>query len=118
MLDKIIIKGLKLDAIIGIYPHEQTQKQPILIDIDLYTDISLAAKTTRISDTVDYDLVVQRVENIVNNGQFKLIESLAVYLAELILQEFPVVKVKCTVFKPQAIDRVETVGISVVRDKP
>lgn len=118
MLDKIIIKGLRLDAIIGIYPHEQTQKQPILIDIDLYTDISLAAKTTQITDTVDYDWVVRRVEDVVNHGEFKLIESLVVHLAELILQEFPVTKVQCTVFKPQAINRVETVGISVVREKP
>lgn len=116
-LDRIFIKKIALEAIIGVYDHERVAKQPLMIDLELFTDIKLPAKTGLISDTVDYDLVVDRVAALVQKSHYKLLESLIEAIADVILQEFKVQKVQCTVYKPQAIDQAETVGITIMREQ-
>ncbi|MBA2655201.1 MAG: dihydroneopterin aldolase [Gammaproteobacteria bacterium] len=115
MLDKIFIKGLLLEAIIGVYPHEKTVKQPISIDIEMEVDVTLAVKTDLIKDTVDYDLVMDRVTEIVEKSHYDLLESLIEKIATTILSEFKVSKVRCTLCKPRAITNAQSVGISIER---
>ncbi len=115
MSDHVFIKGLALEAVIGVYDHERKIKQPLSLDIKLYFDISHAAKTDSIHDAVDYDLVADFIKNYVANSQFYLLESLVDNIARQILVRFNVVKVKCALYKPKALDDVETVGISITR---
>ena len=32
-MDKILIRGLSIDAIVGIYPYEREHEQPLLLDL-------------------------------------------------------------------------------------
>ena len=45
MTDVILIEGLHAEAVIGVFDWERKIKQRLVIDLELYTDISKAAST-------------------------------------------------------------------------
>lgn len=114
-VDKIFIKGLALEATIGIYEHERGVKQPIKVDLDIFFDNRLPAKSGLIKDTIDYDLVAQEIGSIVATTKFELLESLAESIANTLVTKFKISKLACTVYKPQALNNAETVGITISR---
>ena len=54
MPDKILIHGLRVETVIGVYDWERTIRQPLVIDLELATDASGAAATDQISHALDY----------------------------------------------------------------
>lgn len=106
-----------LEAIIGIYPHERVAKQPLLIDLDLFIDINLAASSGLLKHSVDYDLVIKCLSEFVDQSDFELLETFAEHLAEMILAKFPITRIICTVCKPKAVNNARSVGISIERKK-
>jgi dihydroneopterin aldolase len=114
-MDKIFIKGLALEAKIGIYEHEKGVTQPITIDLDIFFDSTKAAASGLIEDTIDYDVVAQTIANIVTQTRFELLESLAEAVTTKLLSDFKMNQLVCTIFKPQALNNAETAGISIVR---
>jgi dihydroneopterin aldolase len=116
-MDKIFIKGLALEATIGVYEHEKGVKQPLKVDLEMFVDSSLSANSDLIKDTVDYDLVAQRVAQLVAQSHCELLESLAQYVVQSLLDEFAIARLIFTVYKPQAINNAETVGITIERVK-
>lgn len=114
-LSCIFIEGLRVDAIIGIYPEERLVKQPLVVDLELYVDFSAAANSTLLEDTVDYDSVVARVIKLIIEGEYKLIESLAVAIADTLLTEFNVKKVSCRLSKPNAVPSADSVGVKLIK---
>src|ERR1700674_3112690 len=89
-MDRIFIRALKTEAIIGIYDWERQVKQTVLLDINFNTDIRKAALTDSVQDTLNYKAVAKRVLRFVEASQFHLVETLAEHIAMLILEEFSV----------------------------
>lgn len=116
-MDKIFIKGLALEAVIGIYEHEKGIKQPLKVDLEFHVDTTIAAESDLIHDTVDYDLVAQYVAEIVSASTSELLEALAEQVATSLLKRFKTTQVVCTLYKPQALNNAETVGITIKRPK-
>ena len=58
MSDRISIIGLMLHAFHGVMPHEGKVGQTFSIDIVLDLDLSDAARSDKVTDTVSYDRVV------------------------------------------------------------
>ena len=114
-MDKVFIKGLEVEGIIGIFQWEREVKQIISIDIEMDFDNKRAAISDEINDALNYKLVGKRITSFVENSQFKLVESLAEKVAKIILKEFPVSRVKVTLSKPGALRGSESFGISIVR---
>lgn len=112
---KIFIDDIQVEAIIGILPHERAQKQPLIISLELLTDISKAATTENLDDTCDYYAITQRIIEYVVNSEFKLLEALAENLAQLILQEFKVRWLQLKICKPKALSMARNVGIIIER---
>jgi dihydroneopterin aldolase len=117
MTDCLFLRGLRLEAMVGVYGHEKESKRPLILDLELYIDASIAAKSDSILDTVDYDLVASFIFEQVSQSKFNLIESLATAITQAILEKFNLTRVKCTLYKPQAVSHVETVGIIIERAK-
>lgn len=100
----ISIKKLRVDTIIGIYPHELKQKQPLIFDVDMQCSIDKVAETDRITDALDYAAVAQRIETMVESNDKKLLEGLIKNIAEALIEEFRLIEhLSITVRKPQAI---------------
>jgi dihydroneopterin aldolase len=116
-MDLILIRQLKVDAIIGIHDYEKQQKQPVLLDLDLHVDCQPAAQSDDIKDALDYFAVCERLTHFVTSTRYELIEALAEAITEVVLNEFACEKVDLTLYKPNAIPNTETVGIRISRWK-
>lgn len=113
--DLILVRELRIDAIIGIEPHERTSRQPVVIALDLACDAAAAAATEDIGSALDYDRLTQRVRAFVAASEYQLIETLAERIAALIIQEFGVSWLRLEVMKPQALPGSTNVGVRIER---
>ena len=114
-MDKVFIKNLEVEAVIGIFQWEREVKQLISIDIEMEFDNKSAAKSDDIKDALNYKLVGKRVTAFIKKSKYQLVETLAEKISQVILTEFPISKVKITVSKPGAMRGSDSVGVSMVR---
>ena len=116
-MDKIFIRGLKTETIIGIFDWERQVKQTVVIDIEISTDIRKAALSDSIADALNYKRVAKRVLSFVEASNFHLVEALAEHIAMLILDEFGVAWVSLVLSKPGAVRGSRDVGVVLERDR-
>jgi len=83
--DFIFLEGLETRCIIGIYGWERKVRQKILVDLVLPTDIRRASRRDRIEDTLNYKSLAKLILAEVPKTRFKLVESLAEFIAGLCL---------------------------------
>jgi dihydroneopterin aldolase len=103
MSDRIFITGLMLHAYHGVMPHEASVGQTFSIDIVMEIDLSAAARSDTVTDTVSYDKVVTCASAAFLRQRFRLIEAAGGSVADAVLAEFPRVrKVTVTIHKPHA----------------
>lgn len=114
-MDKIFLSGLKVETIVGIWEWERKIPQTVVIDLEMAADVRRAAATDSIGDTLNYKLVAKRVSELVVEGQFQLVETMAERIAETLIGEFSVPWVKVCVNKPGAIRGARDVGIIIER---
>ena len=115
--DRIFLRGLQVECIIGFIEWERRIKQTVVLDIELPTDCARAAESDDVEQTVDYKRVAKRVIGFVEASDFKLVETLAHRAAMLILEEFNVDWVRLSVNKPGAIRHSKDVGVAVLRTR-
>ncbi|WP_298220077.1 dihydroneopterin aldolase [Halothiobacillus sp.] len=117
--DWIVIDQLEFDAIIGIYPHEREQVQPLRMDIRLgVAPIHAVAKRDDISTTVDYQRVCETVMALVQAGAFNLVETLAQRCVDALFAAFPIQAIQLSVSKPLALPYTRGVGVEIFRRRP
>jgi dihydroneopterin aldolase len=115
--DRIFLRGLEIDCIIGFIEWERRIKQTVVVDLELPVDCRRAALTDEVADTVDYKKVSKRIIAFVEASEFKLVETLAHRVAMLIIEEFGVEWVRLSVNKPGAIRGSRDVGITLERTR-
>lgn len=114
-LDKIFIRDLLLRCIVGIYPDERENKQDVIINIELSCDLSKAAVSDQIEDTINYKSLKKEIIDLVENSAFLLIERMAGEIASLCLAHSGVLQVRVTVDKPGALRFARSVAVEIVR---
>lgn len=114
-LDQVFIEGLKVDALIGVYDWEREILQPLVFDIKMATDIRQAAQTDDLQYTLDYFAISAAVTALVEQSSFRLIESLAEAVAQLIQTQFSVSWVSVKVSKPGAVPNALNVAVQIER---
>ena len=114
-MDKVLIKNLQVETIIGIFNWEREVRQVVSIDLEMEFDNKVAAKSDDIEDALDYKQIGKRVSSYVERSKFKLVERLAEQIAKLVLKEFPFSSLTISVTKPGALRGSESVGISITR---
>ncbi|HEX7061072.1 MAG TPA: dihydroneopterin aldolase [Woeseiaceae bacterium] len=113
--DFVFLRGLEVEAVIGIWEWERRIRQKVRIDLEMGVDIPRAAAGDRIEDTLNYKSVAKRVQEFVGASSFQLVETLAERIAELVLTEFAVPWIRITVNKPGAIRGARDVGVCIRR---
>src|SRR5512143_2345500 len=86
--DRIFLRGLQVECIIGFIEWERRIKQTIVLDIELPTDCARAAENDDVTQTVDYKRVAKRLIAFIEASEFKLVETLAHRAAMIVLEEF------------------------------
>lgn len=119
-MDKIIIKELEFHSHCGTTPAEREIGQRLRATIELYGSISKAAKSDRLESAVDYTRLCDHLLKIGRNSRVCLLETLAVNMAQEILDHFPINEVKILLEKP--IPPMEAIrgsfSVEIVRKSP
>ena len=115
--DKIFLRGLEVECIIGFIDWERRVKQRIQIDLELPVDCTRAAQSDDVVDTLDYKSVAKRVIAFVEASEFMLVETMAHRMAMLILEEFGIEWVRIWINKPGAIRGSRDVGVAIERNR-
>ena len=116
-MDKIYIRELSLETVIGIYGWEREIKQQVIIDIELECDLRTAGKTDQIEDTVNYKTLRDRIKEHVESSSYGLIEKLAETISELCLSCQGVTGTRVTIDKPGALTLCKSVAVEIYRTK-
>ena len=122
--DVVFVKGLTVEAIIGVYAWERAITQPLLIDIALETDISKTAVSDDVKDALNYKAVCDDVSEWCQAIKAQLLEHLAGQIADKLLAKYNCHKITLSVAKPTAIKEADAVGVQITRyakastDKP
>lgn len=117
MGDRIFVRDLRTETIIGIFDWERKVRQTISFDLEFPGDIRRAAASDRIEDTLNYKSVAKRVLAFVEASEYHLVETLAEQVARLILREFSVEWVKVVLNKPGAVRGSRDVGVEIERSR-
>ena len=116
-MDKVTIKDLRARGIIGINDWERENKQEILINIEIFTDLQRAGDSDDISDSVNYRTVSKMVLNHAETAGRLTVEALAADIAGICLAQPGVDKVLVRVEKPGAVRFSKSVGVEIERTR-
>jgi 7,8-dihydroneopterin aldolase/epimerase/oxygenase len=117
MNDRIFLRDLRIETVIGIYDWERGIRQTVSFDFEFPADIRQAAATDDIAHTLDYKSVAKAVIAFVEASQYGLVETLAEQVARLILERFGLPWVKIVLNKPGAVRGSRDVGVMIDRSR-
>ena len=69
---RVFVRGLEVQAEIGVYPHELGAPQPLIVDIELEVD---AAGWRHLDETVNYETLARHAVTIARGGHIGLVDS-------------------------------------------
>jgi FolB domain-containing protein len=114
-MDQIDILGLRLRCIIGFNPEERREKQDVIIDMTLFTDIRKGGETDNPDDILNYKTVNKAVIKHVEASSYNTLEALATSIARIACVEYGVPRFRVTVHKPGALRFTDDVMVTIER---
>ena len=111
VITKVFVRGLKVDAHIGVYRHEMGRTQPLVVDVELDVAVS---DWSRLSETVNYEIIAKKARRVAAEGHRGLVETFAHHLAEACFEEPRVTRARIRVEKPTALaPEAEAAGVEI-----
>ncbi|MGM3306468.1 dihydroneopterin aldolase [Anabaena sp. WFMT] len=86
-MDCIQLTGIRCYGYTGFLAEEQVLGQWFEVDVKLWLDITKAAQSDAIEDTIDYRRTISLIQNLVKTSKFALLEKLAGAIANSILED-------------------------------
>lgn len=114
----VFVRGLAVQARLGVHAHEKARPQRVTIGIELSVRDPQAPSSEgpdSLPRVVDYGGIVRMARGIATAGHVLLAETLAERIALAALRDPRVEAARVTVEKPEVYDDVETVGVVVER---
>lgn len=114
----VFVRGLVVEARLGVHPHEKAAPQRVILGIELAVEDDAAPDGVGRDDlrrVVDYERTVEAARAAAAAGHTLLVETLAERIAESVLADSRVQRVRVTVEKPDAFADVATVGVMIER---
>lgn len=109
---KIFVRGLELQASIGVHPHEHEAAQLIIIDVELDMADIEPPTDDKLGETLDYALVADTVAEFALEAHVSLVETLAARIARWALDVDPRVQgCTVTIAKPHALINADAAGV-------
>lgn len=116
--ERIELRGLRVLARCGAGGAERAVPQPLEIDLDLEADLTAAATSDELADTVDYGQVCDVVTSAVAAGAVALLEHLAEAIARAVLDadgRLEVVEVIVRKLRPPVPHDLTSAAVRLVR---
>lgn len=117
IMDTVFVNDLLIHATIGNTEWERAIRQPIILNLSINTDFSLAAQQDDINFTIDYAKLVNSIVDFAKDGRFKLLESLVIGIEQLILNKYKnnILALEITAKKSFMLPNTKEVGVKIAR---
>jgi dihydroneopterin aldolase len=112
---KVHVRGLRVEAEIGVYPHEYGRRQPLVIDVELALEPG-QGPFEHLADILNYETVIDRARSLAAEGHVKLVEAFAEKLARAYLSDPRVLSARIRVDKPEALAPA-TAGVEIMLER-
>jgi len=117
-MDAILIRDLRVEALIGIHRRERHVAQTLSIDLDIGLPSDAVFASDKVADTIDYEQVTLRIKALAASGHFRLVETFADRVAALLVGDFGAPWVRVSAAKIGILPNAKFVGVSIERRKP
>ena len=118
MYTKIFVKGLEVQASIGVHPHEYASTQPIIIDIELDMGALPAPEDDRLAETLDYSAAADKAAELAQEAHVQLVETLASRIAAWALKtDERVLSCTVSISKPHALINADFAGVTITMNR-
>ncbi len=115
MTDKVFIHELTAFASIGAYDWEHTIKQKLIFNIEMAWDFKQAVETDDLQYCLNYAEISEKILDFVEDQPFKLVETVAHKVADLLQQQYGIQSLRIELHKPKAVAQASSVGVIVER---
>lgn len=112
---RIFVRGLMVEAELGVYAHEKGARRPLVVDLEVTVDASVRPEHDALSETVDYDTLVAHARAVAGGEHLHLIETYAEKVAERLLSDPRILVSRVHVEKPGAVPGAACSGVEIVR---
>lgn len=99
-MDSIQVSGIRAYGYVGYLPEERVLGQWFEVDLTLWVDLSPAANSDDLSDTIDYREAIAIVKAEITTAKYKLVEKLVSAIADKLLYLGRVSQVRVKLSKP------------------
>lgn len=108
---RVFVRGLEVNAGIGVYDHEHGRLQRLVIDVTLELE---PRPVERLGDTINYETVAAAARAIAAEGHVGLVETFAERLARACLEDRRVLRAAVRIEKPGALEAAVAPGCEIV----
>ncbi len=116
-MDAIVIRDLRVEALIGIHKRERHVVQTLSIDLEIGIPGTAVFASDKVADTIDYEQVTLRIKALAASGHFRLVETFAERVATLVIGDFGAPWVRVSAAKIGILPNAKFVGVSIERRK-
>jgi dihydroneopterin aldolase len=100
MSDSILLAGMRFEGIHGVSAEERAFPQLLEVDLEVVLDLTRAAASDELADTLDYGELVETCRRVVEEGSQRLLEAVAGGIADEVRSRPGVERVTVRVRKP------------------
>ena len=116
-MSTIYVEKLEIYTILGIKQEERENKQKLIIDYWIETDISKAMQSDDIADCVNYRTINKEILKTVESSSYNTIERLLGVVLDIIMQASSIEKSTVQIAKPGALRYAKNVSITASRER-
>lgn len=112
---RVFVEGLVVRCRVGVHDHERDKAQRVRIDIETERAEAPEGSNDKLRNVVCYEDLIKRVKALIGVGHVNLVETMAETIADAILRDLPVERVRVRVSKLDVFDDAERVGAEIER---
>jgi len=116
-MDAILLRDLRVEAIIGIHKRERHAQQTLSIDLDIGLPGNAVFASDKVADTIDYEQVALKIRDLASGGHFRLVETFADRVAAILMKDFGAPWVRVSASKLGILANVKLVGVTIERGR-
>ncbi|HTX57005.1 MAG TPA: dihydroneopterin aldolase [Candidatus Acidoferrales bacterium] len=115
-MDRIVLHDIIVEGRHGVNPRERERAQPFRVDLVLHLDLSRAAQSDDLHDTVNYAAVHRKIVEIVQTRSYALLERLAAAILDEVAADERIRCADISIAKPGLLDGA-TPSVRLVRER-
>ena len=116
-MDAIVIRDLRVEALIGIHRRERHVLQTVSVDLEIGVPGAAVFASDKVADTIDYEQVVLRIKALAASGHFRLVETFAERIARMLIDELGAPWAKVSAAKLGILANTRYVGVTIERKR-